>query len=202
MSDRTQVRRKPERASYERAELDAILDEAKWCHLGLVRDGQPVVLPTIHGRLGDIVYLHGSPAAGFVRQAGAPVCVSVTLVDALVLARAVRNHSMNYRSAVLFGTARLVTDDAEKLAALEAVTEHVAPGRWSGARPPTEKELQGTAVLALPIDEFSVKRRTGPPLDDGEGEFPAWAGLVPVTTVLGTPEPAPFSPPGCAPPRW
>ncbi|MCU1378553.1 MAG: hypothetical protein JWN29_1536 [Acidimicrobiales bacterium] len=202
MTDRTRVRRKPERASYERAELDAILDEARWCHLGLVRDGQPVVLPTIHGRLGDVVYLHGSPAAGFVRHAGEPVCVSVTLVDALVLARAVRNHSMNYRSALLLGHAALVTDDAEKLAALEAVTEHVTPGRWSESRPPTDVELRGTAVLALPIGEFSVKRRSGPPGDDGEGDFPAWAGIVPVTTVLGTPEPAAFSPPGCPPPSW
>ena len=126
MSERATVCRKPERASYDRADLDAILDEARWCHIGLVRDGLPVVLPTIHARVGDAIYLHGAPAAGFVRQVGSPVCVSVTIVDALVLARSSRNHSMGYRSAVVFGTTSLVEGD-EKLLALEAVTEHVAP---------------------------------------------------------------------------
>jgi nitroimidazol reductase NimA-like FMN-containing flavoprotein (pyridoxamine 5'-phosphate oxidase superfamily) len=196
------VRRKPERASYERPDLDAILDEARWCHVGLVRDGQPVVIPTIHGRLGDTVYLHGAPATGFVRQGGEPICLAVTIVDALVLARSARNHSMGYRSAVLFGTTTVVDGD-EKVAALEAITEHVAPGRWSTSRPPTRKELQGTSVLALPIVEFSVKRRDGNPNDEHEDDdFPAWIGTVPVTTVLGTPVAASWSTPGAPPPQW
>jgi nitroimidazol reductase NimA-like FMN-containing flavoprotein (pyridoxamine 5'-phosphate oxidase superfamily) len=196
------VRRKPDRASYERAELDAVLDEAKWCHVGLVRDGQPVVLPTIHGRLGDVLYLHGAPAAGFVRQAGEPICVAVTLVDALVLARSSLNHSMGYRSAVLFGTTTVVEGD-EKVAALAAITDHVAPGRWDASRKPTEKELQGTGVLRLPIGEFSVKRRDGIPGDEHDGDdFPAWIGTVPVSIVLGTPVAAPWSTPGAAPPQW
>jgi nitroimidazol reductase NimA-like FMN-containing flavoprotein (pyridoxamine 5'-phosphate oxidase superfamily) len=202
MSDRIQVRRKPERASYERTDLDAILDEARWCHVGLVRDGLPVVLPTIHARMGDAVYLHGAPATGFVRQAGQPICVSVTIVDALVLARSSRNHSMGYRSAVVFGTTTTVEGD-EKLAALEAITEHVAPGRWATTRPPTAKELQGTAVLAVPLEEFSVKRRGGLPGDEHDGDdFPAWIGTVPVTTVYGAPVAAPWSTPGAEPPRW
>jgi nitroimidazol reductase NimA-like FMN-containing flavoprotein (pyridoxamine 5'-phosphate oxidase superfamily) len=202
MSERAQVRRKPERASYERADLDAILDEAKWCHVGLVRDGLPVVLPTIHARLGDTLYLHGAPAAGFVRQVGQPICVSVTIVDALVLARSSRNHSMGYRSAVVFGETSLV-EGREKLAALEAVTEHVAPGRWATTRPPTAKELQGTAVLAVPILEFSVKRRDGVPGDEhDDDDVPAWIGTVPVRTVLGEPVAAPWSTPGAPPPQW
>ena len=196
------MRRKPERASYERADLDAILDEARWCHVGLVRDGQPVVLPTIHGRLGDVLYLHGAPAAGFVRQAGEPICVAVTLVDGLVLARSSRNHSMAYRSAVVFGTTTLVDGD-EKLAALAAITDHVAPGRWETTRKPTVKELQGTAVLRLPIEEFSVKRRDGNPNDEHEDDdFPAWIGTVPVSIVLGEPVAASWSTPGATPPQW
>ena len=202
MSERAQVRRKPERASYERADLDAVLDEARWCHVGLVRDGLPVVLPTIHARLGDVLYLHGAPAAGFVRQVGQPICVSVTIVDALVLAGSSRNHSMGYRSAVVFGETSLVEGD-EKLAALEAVTEHVAPGRWATTRPPTAKELQGTAVLALPITEFSVKHRDRTLVGETDGDdFPAWIGTVSVTTVLGPPVAAPWSTPGATPPQW
>src|SRR5918998_5397290 len=147
---RTAVRRHPERGVYDRAFIDAVLDEALYCHVGFVAEGKPVVIPTIHARNGDTLYLHGSPASRMLRdlEQGIDVCVTATLLDGLVLARAVYNHSMNYRSAVVFGRARAVEEQDEKLAALEAVSEHVVRGRWADARSPSEKELAGTRVLA------------------------------------------------------
>jgi nitroimidazol reductase NimA-like FMN-containing flavoprotein (pyridoxamine 5'-phosphate oxidase superfamily) len=182
VSRQLQVKRLPERGHYDRATIDAILDEALVCHLGFVVDDQPYVIPTLHARVGDTLYLHGSAASRTLRHlAGGPrVCVTVTLLDGLVLARSVFHHSMNYRSVVLLGTATLVPDD-EKRDALHAITEQLAPGRWDEARQPTAKELKGTSILRLQIEEASAKIRSGPPSDDPEDEeLPVWAGVVPV----------------------
>ena len=161
------------------------------CHLGVVIDGAPVVLPTGYGRIGDTLYLHGSSAnRSLLMAAGQQVCVTITLLDGLVCARAVFHHSMNYRSAVIFGGARLVTEDDEKLAALRAVTDHLVPDRWDHAREPTRKELAATAVLALPLDEASVKVRSGGPKDDPEDyETDIWAGVLPAALTFGAAEP-------------
>ena len=196
---RSTIRRGARRARTDRAELHAALDAGLVCHLGVVLDGAPVVVPTAYGRDGDTLYLHGSTGAATLRAAGggAPVCVTVTHVDGIVYARSVFHHSMNYRSAVVHGRARLVTDEAERRAGLRAVTEHVAPGSWDHARPPTRKELAATAVLALDLAEASVKIRTGPPGDDERDlTLPVWAGVLPLRTVVGEPEPDPLLPPG------
>ncbi len=180
---RTKVRRHPERGDYERATIHAILDEALICHVGFVIDGQPFVIPTIHARDGDVLYVHGSPGSRMLRKlkGGIDVCVTVTLLDGLVLARSVYNHSMNYRSAVVLGRAREVTDREEKLRAMERVVEHVVPGRWAEARQPSDGEIKGTTILALGLDEASAKLRTGPPTDDEDDlSFPVWAGVVPL----------------------
>src|SRR5256714_1696829 len=180
---RTAVRRHPERGVYDRAAIDAILDESLICHVGFEVDGQPYVIPTIHARMGDDLYLHGSPASRMLRTIGEgiDVCVTVTLLDGLVLARSVYHHSLNYRSVLVLGRAREVTDPAEKLRAMEAVVEHVVPGRWADARRPTEKEIAGTSILALPLDEASAKMRNGPPKDNAaDMELPGWAGVVPL----------------------
>jgi uncharacterized protein len=188
---RTQVRRHPERARTDREDLYAVLDAGRICHLGVVMDGSPVVLPTSYGRLGDTLYLHGSSANRSIDAAdGHQVCVSVTHFDGLVCARAAFTHSVNYRSAVVFGVARLVKDDAERLAALRAVTEQLIPGRWDSVRPPSRKELAATSVLAVPLAEASVKVRTGPPKDEpADLGSAAWAGVVPARLVFGEPEP-------------
>jgi nitroimidazol reductase NimA-like FMN-containing flavoprotein (pyridoxamine 5'-phosphate oxidase superfamily) len=181
-ADRIRVKREPQRARYDRETIEAILDEALVCHLGFEVDGQPYVIPTLHARVGDRLYVHGSAASRLLRHlaGGARVCVTVTLVDGLVLARSVFNHSVNYRSAVVFGTATLV-EDAEKREALRALTEQLAPGRWDEARQPTEQELKATWILSLPIDEASAKVRTGPEEDEPEDlDLPVWAGVVPV----------------------
>jgi nitroimidazol reductase NimA-like FMN-containing flavoprotein (pyridoxamine 5'-phosphate oxidase superfamily) len=188
VTDRTKVRRHPERGVFDRAALYAILDEGFVCHIAFAVDGQPYAIPTGYARLGDALYLHGSAASRMVRQlsVGLEVCVTVTLVDGLVLARSAFHHSMNYRSAVVLGRARLVTDRDEKYAALRAFTNQVVPGRWAEVRPITEPELKGTAVLALPIEEASAKVRTGPPLDDGDDlAWPVWAGVVPLVMTPG-----------------
>jgi uncharacterized protein len=190
-SDLLRVRREPHRGRYDRQTIDAILDEALLCHLGFEVDGQPYVIPTLHARVGDTVYVHGSAASRMLRQlaGGIRVCLTVTLFDGLVLARSVFNHSVNYRSVVLLGTAQLVPDD-EKLEALHALTEQLAPGRWEEARQPTAKELKATWILALPIEEASAKVRGGPPEDDPEDEhLPVWAGVVPVHLAA---EPSPY----------
>ena len=189
---RTRVVREPQRAVYARDALNQILDEAFLCHVGFVVDGQPYVIPTSYGRAADVLYIHGSAASRMLRHLnqGVPVCVTVTLVDGLVLARSVFNHSMNYRSVVILGTATLVDDPAEKLAALRALSEHILPQRWDDSRLPNEKELKATSVLRLPINEFSAKVRVGPPVDDEEDySFPTWAGVIPLEMTSGAPIP-------------
>jgi uncharacterized protein len=180
--DRIRVKREPQRARYDRTTVDAILDEALVSHLGFVVDGQPFVIPTLHARIGERVYVHGSSASRMLRHLGdgAPVCLTATLFDGLVLAKSVFNHSVNYRSVVAFGTATLVEGD-EKRDALRALTEQLAPGRWDEARQPTEQELKATSILAVEIDEASAKVRVGPPEDDEEDlDLPVWSGVVPV----------------------
>jgi len=187
---KTRVRRLPERGRYDQATIHAILDEALICHVGFVVDGHPAVIPTIHTRIGDDLYFHGSPAAGMLRnlREGADACVTVTLLDGLVLARSAFHHSMNYRSAVVFGKAEEVTDREEKLRVLAALVEHVCRGRSADARGPNEKELKQTIVLRLPIREASAKVRTGPPGDDAEDyALPVWAGVLPLALTPGAP---------------
>jgi uncharacterized protein len=189
-SSRTRVVREPHRGVYDRAEAYKILDEGFICHVGFVIDGQPYVIPTGYGRSGDSLYLHGSAASRMLRNLdrGIPVCVTVTLLDGLVLARSIFNHSMNYRSVVILGIAHAVTDSEEKLKALQALSEHIIPGRWAESRQPNEKELKATLALKVPIEEFSAKVRQGPPLDDEEDfSFPTWAGVIPLQMVAGEP---------------
>jgi uncharacterized protein len=205
MSPSTTVRRKPERASSDRGVVHAIFDEALYCDVGVVRDGGPVVLPTFHGRIRDTIYLHGSPAAGMLRDGrrGLALCVTATVVDGLVLAASVRNHSMNYRSAVVFGTGRRVVDEAEKMAALEAITDRLTPGRWAAARQPTARELREVEVIALDVEAASAKIRTGPPHDDpADAGLDVWRGVVPITLCRGEPVPGQGgTPPPRHPPR-
>jgi nitroimidazol reductase NimA-like FMN-containing flavoprotein (pyridoxamine 5'-phosphate oxidase superfamily) len=189
-SDKTRVHRLPERGRYDRDTIYAILDESLICHVGFVADGHPVVIPTIHTRIGDDLYFHGSPASGILRnlREGADACVTVTLLDGLVLARSAFHHSMNYRSAVVFGKAEEVTDREEKLRVLAALVEHVCRGRSADARGPNEKELKQTLVLRLPIREASAKVRTGPPGDEPEDySLPIWAGVLPLALTPGNP---------------
>jgi len=189
-TQRTKVVREPQRAVYDRAAAYKILDEGFICHVGFVLDGQPFVIPTGYGRVGDDLYIHSSSASRMLRNLdqGIPVCVTVTLIDGLVLARSIFNHSMNYRSVVVLGTAVAVRDPEEKLEALRLLSEHLIPGRWKDSRKPTEKELKATTALKLPITEFSAKVREGDVIDDEEDyAFPTWAGLVPLTTVAGPP---------------
>ena len=184
------MKRHPERGAYDRATIDAILDEALICHLGFAIDGQPYVIPTIHARDGDVLYVHGSPGSRMLRNAkeGVDICVTATLLDGLVLARSVYNHSMNYRSAVVLGRAREVTDRDEKLRAMHRVVEHVVPGRWDDARQPSDGEIKGTTILAMSLDEASAKIRTGPPTDDeADLDFPVWAGVIPLALKAARP---------------
>lgn len=187
---RTRVVREPNRAVYDRDAVYKILDEGFLCHVGFVMDGQPFVIPTSYGRRDAHLYIHGSAASRMLRHMkdGLPVCVTVTLLDGLVLARSIFNHSMNYRSVVILGNATLVESTEEKLAALRTLSEHILPGRWDDARQPNERELKQTSVLRLPIEEFSAKVRQGPPMDDPEDySFPAWAGVVPLGLKAGAP---------------
>ena len=184
-TERTQVKRLPKRGVYDRAAIHKILDEAFLCHVGFVVDGQPFVIPTGYARVGDTLYIHGSAASRMLRtlSGGVAVSVTVTLVDGLVLARSAFHHSMNYRSVVVFGTATPVEDNAGKLQALHAFTEHVTPGRWAEVRGPSEQELKATLVLALPLSEASAKVRVGPPIDDEEDyALPVWAGRAAAAT--------------------
>jgi len=202
---RTKFRRVPDRGRHDRETIDAILDEALICHLGFVHDGKPAVIPTLHARVGDEVLIHGSSASRMIRAlaGGVEACLTVTLVDGLVLARSAFHHSINYRSVVLYGTARPVTEPEDKERALEAFTEKLVPGRWADVRWPTRKELKGTAALALPIDEGSAKVRTGPPVDDDEDyALETWAGVVPMRTQTLAPEPDPRLAPGVDPPGY
>ena len=187
---RTRVVRESERGVYDRDTVYRILDEGFLCHVGFAVDGQPFVIPTSYGRNGASLYIHGSAASRMLRQMkeGVPVCVTVTLLDGFVLARSVFNHSMNYRSVVILGKAMLVDEAAEKLEALRLLSEHILPGRWADSRQPNERELKATSVLRLPIEEFSAKVRTGPPIDDEEDyAFPTWAGVVPLEMTAGEP---------------
>src|SRR5215471_9877614 len=204
-TSRTRVVREPQRAVYDREAAYQILDEAFICHVGFVVDGQPFVIPTGFGRAGDSLYIHGSAASRMLRNLdeGLAVCVTVTLLDGLVLARSIFNHSMNYRSVVVLGTAHAVEDPAEKLEALRLLSEHIIPGRWAESRQPNEKELKATLVMKLPIEEFSAKVRQGPPIDDHEDyTFPTWAGVVPLQLVAGEPISDPKLAPARAVPQY
>jgi uncharacterized protein len=177
------VRRMPERGHYDRETIYPIIDEALICHVGFVTDEQPFVIPTIHARHEDILYLHGAKASRLLKhvQAGHPICITITLLDGIVFARSVFHSSMNYRSVVLFGSGQVLENDAEKLVAMEILTEHIARGRWADARQPTQKELDSTTVVAVPIASASAKIRTGPPGDDEEDyALPIWAGVLPL----------------------
>jgi uncharacterized protein len=196
-STRTQVERLPERGHYDRETIHAILDQTFLCHVGFVAEGQPYVIPTGFGRAGEVLFIHGSAASRMLHSLaeGIPVCVTVTLLDGLVLARSVFHHSMNYRSVVILGTARLVVDREEKLRALRAIAEQIVSGRWDEARKPNEQELKATSVLALPLAEASAKIRTGPPKDEKEDyALPIWAGVLPLPIVPGSPLPDPALP--------
>jgi len=201
---RSTLRRHRERARTDLTELHALLDSCLVCHLGLVVDGAPVVLPTGFGRDGDTLYLHGSSGAAslLAAAAGAPVCVTVTRMDGVVYARSVFHHSVNYASAVVHGTAREIRDEPAKRHALRVLVEHLAPGSWEYARGPTRRELVATCVLALPLDEASLKVRAGPPADDeADMASAAWAGVLPLTGRWNTPEPCPRVPTGMGVPR-
>jgi uncharacterized protein len=189
-TERTTLKRLPQRGSYDRELVYRILDEGWVCHVGFAVDGQPLVIPTAYGRVGDKLYIHGSAASRTLRDlsGGIPVCVTVTLVDGLVLARSAFHHSINYRSVVILGAATVVAAAEEKMTALKAFTEHVIPGRWDDVREPNEQELKGTSVLALPLVEVSAKVRTGPPKDDEEDmAIPVWAGELPLRITAGSP---------------
>ncbi len=191
-TERTQLKRLPKRASYDQVQVHEILDEGFLCHVGFLSDGQPYVIPTGYARSGEKLYIHGSAASRMLRTLanGVDVCVTVTLLDGLVLARSAFHHSMNYRSVVVLGKARLVTDSEEKWAALRCFTNHVVAGRWEQVRQPTEQEMKATTVLVLPLTEVSAKIRTGPPIDDEEDySLPVWAGVVPLKPQLGEPIP-------------
>jgi uncharacterized protein len=191
-TERTQVKRLPKRGHYDSETVYRILDSAFVCHVGFCVEGQPYVIPTNYGRSGDTLYVHGSAASRMLRtlSGGVPVCVTVTHVDGLVLARSAFHHSVNYRSVVILGTARLVEEPAEKMEALRLFTEHVMKGRWDDVRLPTEQEMKATTVLAIPLEEVSAKVRTGGPVDDeADYSLPVWAGVLPLETVAKEPVP-------------
>ena len=204
-TDRTTLKRLPARGHYDRDLVHKILDEGFICHVGFVADGKPVVIPTGYGRIDDKLYIHGSQASRMLRtlKTGVAACVTVTLVDGLVLARSAFHHSINSRSVVIFGNATLVEDPEEKSAALLAFSEHVIQGRWQEVREPTEQELKATTVLVLPLEEVSAKVRTGPPIDDEEDyDLPVWAGVVPLRIMAGAPIPDPRLPEEINPPDY
>lgn len=191
-TERTQVKRLPKRGHYDHETVYGILDSAFVCHVGFSVEGQPYVIPTNYGRTGDTLYVHGSAASRMLRtlSGGVPVCVTVTHVDGLVLARSAFHHSVNYRSVIILGTAQLVEEPAEKMEALRIFTEHVMKGRWDDVRQPTEQELKATTVLAIPLEEVSAKVRTGGPVDEeADYSLPVWAGVLPLETVAKEPVP-------------
>ena len=202
---RTTLKRLPQRGAFDRESINQILDEGFICHVGFAVDGQPYVIPTGYARAGDRLFIHGSQASRMLRTLGQgiEVCLTVTLIDGLVLARSAFHHSMNYRSVVVFGRAAVVDEREEKLAALRALSEHMIPGRWDDVREPNERELQLTTVLSLPLDEASAKVRTGPPLDDEEDyEMSVWAGVIPLRLVANAPIPDPRLPAEIDPPSY
>lgn len=189
-TERTRLRRLPKRGAFDRETVNSILDEAFICHIGFTVDGQPYVIPTAFGRVDDVLYIHGSSASRMLRtlSKGVEMCFTATLIDALVLARSAFHHSINYRSVVVLGKATLVEENEEKNLALEAITNHIVPGRWDDVRWPTELELKATSVLKLPIEEASAKLRTGPPIDDEEDyAMNIWAGILPIELKTGDP---------------
>lgn len=189
-TERTVLKRLPKRGDYDRAAVFQILDEAFICHVGFIADGKPVVIPTSYGRIGDDLYIHGSAASRMLRslEQGIDVCVTVTLIDGLVLARSAFHHSINYRSVVIFGNATVVNNPDEKMSALQAFTDHVVSGRWADVRPPDEGELRATLVLKVPLVEVSAKVRIGPPIDDeADYSLAVWAGVVPLVLRAGDP---------------
>ncbi|HLR06416.1 MAG TPA: pyridoxamine 5'-phosphate oxidase family protein, partial [Pyrinomonadaceae bacterium] len=199
------LKRLPQRGAFDRASINQILDEGFICHVGFAVDGQPYVIPTGYARAGDRLFIHGSQASRMLRTLGQgiDVCLTVTLIDGLVLARSAFHHSMNYRSVVVFGRATVVDEREEKLSALRALSDHMIPGRWDDVRKPSERELQLTTVLSLPLDEASAKVRTGPPLDDEEDyELPVWAGVIPLRMVANAPHPDPRLPVEIDPPPY
>jgi nitroimidazol reductase NimA-like FMN-containing flavoprotein (pyridoxamine 5'-phosphate oxidase superfamily) len=198
----TRLRRMPARGEYERETIEAIVDEAMVAHVGFAVDGQPFVIPTLHARVGERVYFHGSSASRTIRAlaAGSPMCLTVTLIDGVVLARSAVHQSVNYRSVVVFGQAEAIVDAEQKRAAIEAFSERLIPGRWREVRPPTEKELKAINVLSLPLDEASAKLRTGGPKDDEEDySREGWAGVIPVGLTAGSPQPDERLAPGTEP---
>jgi nitroimidazol reductase NimA-like FMN-containing flavoprotein (pyridoxamine 5'-phosphate oxidase superfamily) len=198
---RTKVRRVPARAAYDRETIDVILDEAMVAHVGFLHEGQPYVIPTLHARIGDTVYFHGSAAGRAIRTLGegAPACLTVTLLDGVVLARSAFHHSVNYRSVVVLGRAHPLEEPSERASALEALVERLLPGRWPEVRPPSPKELRATGVLALALDEASAKARTGPPVDDQDDYLrDNWAGVIPLRMAAGVPQSDPRLAPGTA----
>ncbi len=198
---RNRVRRLPERASYDREAVYPIVDEALVCHVGFVQDGQPYVIPTLHARDADAILLHGSAGSRLLRHLGAghPASIAFTLLDGIVLARSVFHHSVNYRSAVVFGRGTAVEDESQRLRALERITERLAPGRWAEARRPTARELAATGVVRLEIETASAKIRSGLPKDDeGDLALPVWAGVLPVALAFGAPQADPALRPGLA----
>ena len=202
---RTTLRRLPQRGAFDRESINQILDEGFICHVGFAVDGQPFVIPTGYARAGDRLFIHGSQASRTLRTLGQgiDVCLTVTLIDGLVLARSAFHHSMNYRSVVVFGRAALVDEREEKLAALRALSEHMIPGRWDDVREPSERELQLTTVLTLPLVEASAKVRTGPPLDDEEDyELDVWAGVIPLRLIANAPTSDPRLPAGIDSPSY
>ena len=189
-TEKNRIKRLPKRGEYDRETIYRILDEALICHVGFVEERQPYVIPINFARLGDKIVVHGARASRLLNHitAGHPVCVEATIVDGLVLARSVFHHSVNYRSVVLFGTGRAIQDEQEKLAALEAITEHLIPGRWQETRPPNQKEMNATSVVSIRIDEASAKVRMGPPVDDEEDyALPVWAGILPLRAAPSNP---------------
>jgi nitroimidazol reductase NimA-like FMN-containing flavoprotein (pyridoxamine 5'-phosphate oxidase superfamily) len=204
-SERTRIVREPQRAVYDRAAINEILDEGLVCHVGFAAEGQTFVIPTMYARLGDAIYFHGSAASRMLRglSSGWKVCVTVTLVDGLVLARSVFNHSTNYRSVVALGTASIVDEPGEKLEALKAFTEKILPGRWSEARQPNERELKATSILRLPLTEVSAKVRTGGVEDEAEDyALQVWAGIVPLRLVADEPQRDDRTDPSLGAPRY
>ena len=204
-TDRTTLKRLPKRGHYERETINAILDEGFICHVGFVVDGQPFVIPTGYARVDEKLFIHGSQASRMLRSlaGGIDVCLTVTLIDGLVLARSAFHHSMNYRSVVVFDKATVVEDPEEKLAALLALSEHFIRGRWNDVREPSEQELRATTVLLLPLTEASAKVRTGPPLDDEDDyALPVWAGVIPLRLQAGEPIKDPRLPDGVEPPEY
>jgi hypothetical protein len=202
---RTTLRRLPQRGAFDRESINQILDEGFICHVGFAVEGQPFVIPTGYARAGDRLFIHGSQASRMLRTVGQgiEVCLTVTLIDGLVLARSAFHHSMNYRSVVVFGRAAVVDEREEKLAALRALSEHMIPGRWDDVREPSERELQLTTVLSLALDEASAKVRTGPPLDDEEDyELPVWAGVIPLRMIANAPIADPRLPAEIEPPPY